>query len=217
MSTAISRPALTHRAAIPVLPPAPLPSRVVTRGLVVACGGVGALLVGIMVWALQFDGRKTPEPIAAADAATEPAPAETVAPPTSSGPAPGSDASVKASVVKFDDAKVEDAKTEPAKTESPPAAAPDAGPVETPASARIDEPKTVLPGKAPALPADLFKDPLPRLAPPPKVAPVVDCTKLGTRIVFFKDPPDAFKKARDDHRLVFFIHLSGNFEDAGFT
>lgn len=46
---------------------------------------------------------------------------------------------------------------------------------------------------------------------------LVDCTKLGTRIVFFKDPPDAFKKARDEQKLVFFIHLSGNFEDAGFT
>jgi hypothetical protein len=32
-----------------------------------------------------------------------------------------------------------------------------------------------------------------------------------------KSPPDAFVKARAEKKLVFFVHLSGNLEDPGFT
>lgn len=54
----------------------------------------------------------------------------------------------------------------------------------------------------------LVKDPDPRL---------VDGNKLGTRIVFLRDPPEAFKTAGKERKLVFFVHLSGNFEDDAFT
>ena len=43
------------------------------------------------------------------------------------------------------------------------------------------------------------------------------CEKFGTRIAFLPNPPDAFKKAREENKQVFFLHLSGIFEDKEFT
>ena len=43
------------------------------------------------------------------------------------------------------------------------------------------------------------------------------CEKFGTRIVFLQNPPEAFKKASAENKQVFFVHLSGNFEDQEFT
>lgn len=40
---------------------------------------------------------------------------------------------------------------------------------------------------------------------------------LGTNVVFVKDPPAAFQQAKKEDKMVFMIHLSGNFEDRGFT
>lgn len=47
--------------------------------------------------------------------------------------------------------------------------------------------------------------------------PKTGCEKFGTRIVFVQNPADAFKVAKVENKQVFFIHLSGNFEDKGFT
>ena len=47
--------------------------------------------------------------------------------------------------------------------------------------------------------------------------PAVCAANLGTRIEFIKDPPEAFKLARREKKLVFMIHLSGNFEEKEFT
>jgi hypothetical protein len=41
--------------------------------------------------------------------------------------------------------------------------------------------------------------------------------KAGPQLTFVKNPPDAFRQARLEGKLVFMIHLSGNFEDRGFT
>ena len=41
--------------------------------------------------------------------------------------------------------------------------------------------------------------------------------KLGTEINFVADPPEAFKRAKEQNKLVFMIHLSGHFEDKEFT
>jgi hypothetical protein len=41
--------------------------------------------------------------------------------------------------------------------------------------------------------------------------------QIGTGIHFVKSPPEAFKKARAENKLVYVMHLSGNFEDKGFT
>jgi hypothetical protein len=39
----------------------------------------------------------------------------------------------------------------------------------------------------------------------------------GTQVHFVKDPQAAFQQARKDKKLVFLLHVSGNFEDAKFT
>lgn len=45
----------------------------------------------------------------------------------------------------------------------------------------------------------------------------VSCTQIGTNVLFMKDPPEAFQRAKSEKKLVFVLHLSGNFEDKGFT
>lgn len=47
--------------------------------------------------------------------------------------------------------------------------------------------------------------------------PAVCPANIGTQITFVKDPPEAFQRAREEKKLVFLIHLSGNFEDKEFT
>jgi hypothetical protein len=44
-----------------------------------------------------------------------------------------------------------------------------------------------------------------------------NCAKIGSNVLFVKNPPDAFQKAGAEKKLVFFVHLSGNLEDPGFT
>jgi hypothetical protein len=43
------------------------------------------------------------------------------------------------------------------------------------------------------------------------------CDQIGTNILFMKDPTEAFRKAREEKKLVFMVHLSGNLEDKEFT
>jgi hypothetical protein len=43
------------------------------------------------------------------------------------------------------------------------------------------------------------------------------CEQIGTNILFMKDPTEAFRKAREEKKLVFMVHLSGNLEDKEFT
>ncbi|MFO0965972.1 MAG: hypothetical protein U0793_10365 [Gemmataceae bacterium] len=109
-------------------------------------------------------------------------------------------------------------KSVPSRDATPPAAAPAAAPAPVVArelAAKTESPSaaaatTPVSSPAIALPATMPGEP----TPDPRL---VNCSKLGTRIVFYKDPPDAFRKAREERRMVFFIHLSGNFEDAAFT
>jgi hypothetical protein len=57
----------------------------------------------------------------------------------------------------------------------------------------------------------------------PPAATIVDASvcqsseQFGTAIHFITSPVEAFKKAHDENKLVFMMHLSGNFEDKGFT
>ena len=44
-----------------------------------------------------------------------------------------------------------------------------------------------------------------------------DCQQTGTLVRFMKAPPEAFKRAREEKKLVMMVHLSGNLEDPGFT
>jgi hypothetical protein len=91
------------------------------------------------------------------------------------------------------------------------------------------DPDVPLPQAAVGLPP---RRPAPFLPEPPPLAPLAEpppdpglpveraglvCDKLGTSIAFVKNPPDAFRQARKEGKLVFMVHLSGNFEDTQFT
>lgn len=56
--------------------------------------------------------------------------------------------------------------------------------------------------------------------PAPKdldLAVFANCKEIGTNVLFVKNPPDAFKRAKAENKMVFMVHLSGNLEDPGFT
>jgi hypothetical protein len=44
-----------------------------------------------------------------------------------------------------------------------------------------------------------------------------NCEDIGTNVLFVKNPPEAFKRAKAENKMVFIVHLSGNLEDPGFT
>ena len=46
---------------------------------------------------------------------------------------------------------------------------------------------------------------------------LVECARIGTDVQFMKDPVAAFKRAREERKMVFMMHLSGNLEDKDFT
>jgi len=43
------------------------------------------------------------------------------------------------------------------------------------------------------------------------------CGQFGTSVHFFDTPTDAARKAKKEEKLVFVLHVSGNFEDPRFT
>ena len=43
------------------------------------------------------------------------------------------------------------------------------------------------------------------------------CGSFGTTVEFLDTPSDAAKKAKKDEKLVFILHVSGNFEDPKYT
>lgn len=66
--------------------------------------------------------------------------------------------------------------------------------------------------KALSIPFDLQPEDLPAAAlDAPK------CDTFGTAIRFVRSPAAASKQAQSEDRLVFTLHVSGNFEDPGFT
>ncbi len=87
------------------------------------------------------------------------------------------------------------------------------------ATAPEPEPTPLL-DRLPSVPASVALPVSPTPRPVPPVAPDVpkSCTaRLGTPIDFVVDPPEAFRRAKAENKLVFMIHLSGNFEDQEFT
>jgi hypothetical protein len=57
---------------------------------------------------------------------------------------------------------------------------------------------------------------------PPAVVPVVPekaetCGSFGTSVEFAESPSEAAKQAKKEQKLVFVLHVSGNFEDPRFT
>jgi hypothetical protein len=55
-------------------------------------------------------------------------------------------------------------------------------------------------------------------AVPAKPAEDGECTQAhGTSVQFFNTPSEAAREAKKEGKLVFVLHISGNFEDPGFT
>jgi hypothetical protein len=48
-------------------------------------------------------------------------------------------------------------------------------------------------------------------------APADGCRTFDTAVRFVKSPTEAMGRARDEDKLVYVLHLSGNLEDEGFT
>jgi cell division septation protein DedD len=93
---------------------------------------------------------------------------------------------------------------------------------ETPSGpATVDEPAAALPAPetvaketaalaTPVEPKPSESEPLSPTAPPA-------CETFGTRLQFVSNPTDAARLARQDNKLLFILHISGNFEDDKFT
>lgn len=45
----------------------------------------------------------------------------------------------------------------------------------------------------------------------------VECARIGTDVRFMKQPVAAFKRAKEEGKMVFMVHLSGNLDDKDFT
>jgi hypothetical protein len=59
------------------------------------------------------------------------------------------------------------------------------------------------------------------LASPPVQYPITQScsarTTHGTNVNFVSTPTEAARKARENNKLTFLLHISGNFEDTDFT
>jgi len=104
-------------------------------------------------------------------------------------------------------------------------------------SPRVEEPPAPEPpvSAAPApAPADVPPTPEPQAsAPPPNPPEVVEalppnltdvavvlppgCQRYRTAVNFYDSPSEARKKALEEDKLVFVLHVAGNFEEPGFT
>jgi hypothetical protein len=91
-------------------------------------------------------------------------------------------------------------------------------------------PLPLAPEEAPPLKIIPMEQPKPELpAKPPVIAEpkrpkrdidltvFANCASIGTDILFVKDPPEAFRRAKQEKKLVYMMHLSGNLEDKDFT
>ena len=177
-------------------------------------------LVGVMSIAVVYAARSRAEPVAQVTTEPDDSTVQAQIPPNADGSAPGP-TPVSPEVVP---AKVEPATLEPA----PPAPTlADKSEQLSPASLQAT-PATVADVEAAsedslagiALPMATKAASPPAANQPPAIAPQEPATcvaDLGTSIHFVADPPEAFKQAKKENKLVFMLHLSGNFEDKCFT
>jgi len=98
----------------------------------------------------------------------------------------------------------------PALTETPPPQKQ----TQDPATAVAIAPDKAAKGQEPVTAAIESKPPEPSL-PPPSAPPA--CESFGTSVQFVSNPIDAARVARQENKLMFVLHISGNFEDDKFT
>jgi hypothetical protein len=119
----------------------------------------------------------------------------------------------------------------PVEAPPPPDAQVAAEPVRVEVPPALEPPVTAAP--APEQPAAVPPAPEQQAsAPPPGPPEVADsavlqlaaaqgkgttCQQYRTAVNFYDSPAEANKKAREDGKLVFVLHVAGNFEEPGFT
>lgn len=109
----------------------------------------------------------------------------------------------------------------PPQAAAPPLPAPPLLEVALPDKPLLEKPLPAKPpapqAEPPAAQAEVAPEAAAKPAEVAENAPAPGCGKFGTRISFHLHPPQAFQIAKEDRKLVFFVHLSGNFEDKEFT
>ena len=60
-------------------------------------------------------------------------------------------------------------------------------------------------------------DKAPQAVTSPLITETTETSCHGTNVDFLDTPSDAAKKAKKEQKLVFILHVSGNFEDPKFT
>ena len=97
-------------------------------------------------------------------------------------------------------------------------------PAAQPVLQMVSQPAPAVSRPAPAAPADPAPRPRPAPAPaaPPRLqapVPVVrhPTESYGTQVDFLGIPEEAAEQARREKKLLFVLHVSGNFEDPHFT
>jgi hypothetical protein len=116
---------------------------------------------------------------------------------------------------------------EPAPVEAPPAPEQQASALPAPEQQATAPPAPEQQVSAPLMPEQQASAPPPN---PPEVAdsPVLSlakaasekattCPQYGTAVNFYDSPTEASKKALQEEKLVFVLHVAGNFEEPGFT
>jgi hypothetical protein len=200
----------------------------------------GILLAGVGAWVIFLGGlaglavalspAPSDQPVAQA-AAENILPAEPVSPVSGDEPAPSPSISAVAKsepaetpepalprpVLTKKHTEAPTAPAEPVVVETP---ATETGPPvpETPAPlvvAKLETPEAESKAASPPKPEGAVATNEPSSAPAPALEVCV--ANLGTPIHFVADPPEAFKQAKKENKLVFILHLSGNFEDQCFT
>ncbi|MSQ95689.1 MAG: hypothetical protein EXR98_14180 [Gemmataceae bacterium] len=66
---------------------------------------------------------------------------------------------------------------------------------------------------APEPPPQVVPVPPKRVRKPVDLAGYADPEQIGSDILFLRDQPEAFKRAKAEKKMVFMVHLSGNLED----
>jgi hypothetical protein len=78
--------------------------------------------------------------------------------------------------------------------------------------------RSVLPRREPSPPADQAPhDPKEEELPAPPLSGRPAGETYGTSVVFLSNPAEAARRARQEDKLLFVLHVSGNFEESCFT
>ncbi len=166
---------------------------------VALAAATGALFVGGVIAGIALRPARTVHPVAVALAApaiadlASPLPEADAAPPTDPAPPPPAAASASLAVSAMNQDNVA------CRYDPPPLPPPPAAPVAAPSA----DP----PAPPPAPPAEKKE------APPPAAV----CQTFNTSVEFAVSPTAAEKQAARDGKLVFLLHVSGDFEDDAFT